>query len=109
MNEELKKVIDEHVLWLGSDHEKGKRADLSGANLRGADLSGANLSMADLSGANLREANLEFANLSKANLIKADLREANLSQANLRKVKYHKDTKWPEGFDPVKAGAILQA
>ena len=59
--------------------ERGDRADLSGANLRGADLRGANLSWANLSGANLRWANLSGANLSWANL-----RGANLSWANLR-------------------------
>ena len=45
-----------------------RRADLSGANLRGADLR-----RADLSGANLRGADLSGANLSGANLSDADL------------------------------------
>ena len=93
---DLKKILDEHLLWLNG--EGGSRADLSGANLRdadlrGADLSGANLRGADLSGANLRDAdlsgadlsfaNLSCANLSNANLSGADLSGANLSCANL--------------------------
>ena len=54
--DELAKVLKAHKLWLG-DGTKGKRADLSRA-----DLSGANLSEADLSGANLFGADLSEAN-----------------------------------------------
>jgi hypothetical protein len=49
---ELAKILEEHAEWLmGSD--KGKRADLSSADLSYADLSSANLSYADLRYANL--------------------------------------------------------
>ncbi len=102
-------------------------ADLRGANLDNADLHGANLfeanlSHADLRGANLTGALLLFANLRGANLsgldlkgadlLCADLRNANLSESNLSGVDvsgahYNADTKWPEGFDPVAAGAGL--
>ena len=86
-------------------------ADLSGAyrrgerafNLSGADLSWANLSGADLSGADLSGADLSWANLSVANLS-----EANLSVADLSGAKYTKKTKWPDRFDPVKAGAKIE-
>ena len=74
---DLKKILDEHLLWLNG--EGGSRADLRGANLRDADLSCANLSDADLSCANL-----SFANLSNANLFGANLRGANLRDADLR-------------------------
>ena len=105
--DELKEILDQHKLWL-NDNTKGKRANLSFADLRGAylrfsnlrfsnlsgaylrfadlrfaDLSGANLSGACLSGANLSYANLSGADLSFADLIDADLRYANLSGANL--------------------------
>lgn len=63
---DLKKILDEHLLWLNG--EGGSRADLSGANLSGADLSFANLRGADLSGANLFGANLSNANLSCASM-----------------------------------------
>lgn len=87
------------------------KADLGGANLSEAYMYNVNLYRANLSDANLREAylgyvNLNQANLSRANLIKADLTEANLSLAKLSEVKYNKDTKWPEDFDPIAAGAI---
>ena len=88
---DLKKILDEHLLWLNG--EGGSRANLSdadlsdadlrGANLSNADLRGANLSGANLSNANLRNANLRGANLSNADLFGANLRGANLSNADL--------------------------
>ena len=63
--------------------ERGKKADLSGANLSGAKLYGANLSGIDLSGADLSGADLREANLNEANLSGAKLYEANLSGAKL--------------------------
>ena len=77
-------------------------ADLRNINLSGADLTEANLSGADLSGADLRGADLREADLSDA-----DLRGADLWGANLRGARYNADTTWPEGFDPVAAGAVL--
>jgi hypothetical protein len=68
-------------------------ADLSRANLTGANLIGADLRGAFLIGADLRG---------------ADLRKANLRGADLRGAKYNKETKWPDGFDPVKANTILR-
>ncbi|MBI0431661.1 pentapeptide repeat-containing protein [Pectobacterium parmentieri] len=50
---ELKKILDEHKVWIESFRENGSRADLCGADLRGADLRGANLRDANLRGANL--------------------------------------------------------
>lgn len=88
-------------------------ADLSRARLIGANLSGADLSKADLIGANLCKANLSGANLSEARLVfsylmGADLSGANLHNADLKEAKYDQTTKWPEGFDPIAAGAILK-
>ena len=84
---ELADILRKHRLWALGD-SNGRRADLSGANLRwtslrGANLSGANLSEANLYGADLSEANLRGANLYGANLYGADLSEANLYGANL--------------------------
>ena len=83
---DLKKILDEHLLWLNG--EGGSRADLRGANLFGANLSDADLRGADLRGANLRGADLRCANLRGADLrgadlSGADLRGADLSGANL--------------------------
>jgi len=99
-----------------------RETDLSWAILRGAILTGVNLSETDLRYANLRGADLRKANLSGANLNLADLREASLTKANLSKAylfgadlrgadlsdaKYNSETKWPEGFDPEAAEAVL--
>lgn len=50
-----------------------------------------------LYGARLTRANLSGANLSNVNLLAADVRDAI----------YNWRTIWPDGFDPVAAGAIL--
>ncbi|EAV6315975.1 pentapeptide repeat-containing protein [Salmonella enterica] len=81
---DLSKILEEHKVWITSMRERGSRADLCDADLRGADLYGANLRGANLRGANLYGANLRGANLRGANLRGADLRGANLRGANLR-------------------------
>ena len=64
-SEELKNVLDSHILWL-EDNSTGKRANLTVANLRGADLTGANLTGANLMCANLMGADLTGADLRGA-------------------------------------------
>ncbi|WP_419686125.1 pentapeptide repeat-containing protein [Serratia marcescens] len=80
---ELRKILDEHKLWVTSLRESGSRANLCGADLCGADLRGANLRGANLCDANLCGANLCGADLRGANLYGADLRGADLRGANL--------------------------
>ena len=113
---------------------KLRRANLSGADLRGrsgawADLRDTDLRGADLNGADLRGANLRRANLCGARL-GADLRRANLREADLRGAEfggwitplgggnrfegadfrgalYGPSTQWPVGFDPAERGCRL--
>ena len=85
--QEITEILKLHSEWL-NDQNKGKRADLSSADLHWANLSSANLRSANLSWANLRSANLSSANLrladlSSANLSSADLHWADLSSADL--------------------------
>jgi uncharacterized protein YjbI with pentapeptide repeats len=80
---ELKKILDQHALWLESGNHQGKQAILEGANLEGARLYSANLEGANLVGANLIDANLVDANLKGAYLVGANLVGANLIDANL--------------------------
>lgn len=68
---ELKQILEQHELWLNTGGIKGKRA-----NLTHADLEGTNLRNADLHGANLQGANLEGANLCWVNFGTANLRGA---------------------------------
>ena len=80
---DIKKILEQHKIWLSSGGEEGTQADLSSADLSSADLRDANLSNADLSNADLRDANLSNADLSNADLSGADLRDAYLRDANL--------------------------
>jgi hypothetical protein len=81
---DLRKILDEHKIWIESFGENGSRANLRGADLRGADLRDADLRDADLRGADLRGADLYDANLRGADLRGADLRDADLRDADLR-------------------------
>ena len=88
---ELKAIIYKHAKWARGE-DRGERAnlhsaDLRGANLRGADLSGANLHSADLRDADLRDADLRGADLRDADLRGANLRDADLRGADLRDAK----------------------
>jgi hypothetical protein len=95
---------------------RGEGANLQGANFVGADLARANLKKANLRGAclvraqcfdaNLRGADLRDANLRDALLAGADLRWAQLSGARLQGAVYDKSTRWPQGFNPKKHGAM---
>ncbi len=70
-SEELQKILADHKLWVETRYEsvpKGKRANLSHADLNGAYLTNANLHGANLNGAYLKGANLIGANLNGAYL-----------------------------------------
>ena len=82
-NNELNKILEQHLAWIRSEGNKGARADLSGANLSGADLRYAILNYADLRYANLRDAILRSADLRSADLKYADLSGADLKNAIL--------------------------
>lgn len=107
------------------------------AGLRKADLSGANLQDTCLRDTNLRGANLQRANLQGASLHGADLTDAKLGNPYYKEIEepvrreiqssywlpaeYPESrvtrmvgaradlrTRWPEDFDPVRAGVILE-
>jgi hypothetical protein len=80
----IKKILQQHGIWLASLANEGERANLNHADLIGADLTGADLRAANLRGANLYSANLTGANLTGANLNCADLYGAILDNADLR-------------------------
>ena len=97
-------------------------ADLTGATLVGGDLTESNLEWTTLKGADLdhavlRGAELTNANLAGASLANADLSEANLCGANLQDTEIagasfsaavaNKNTVWPDGFNPAKAGVVI--
>jgi uncharacterized protein YjbI with pentapeptide repeats len=87
--------------------------ELSGVDLRAADLSHANLSGANLSEANLSGGtNLAFADLSRTDLRNTNLKGTRLEGANLEGAMlagaiYDETTRFPTGFAPEVAGAIM--
>lgn len=86
--------------------------ELTGVNFQGADLSHANLSGANLSESNFSgETNLTFADLSRADFRNTNLKGTRLEGANLEGIQlegsvYNETTKFPLGFDPIRAGAL---
>lgn len=82
--DELRKILDEHEIYVESCGGSGSKANLRGADLRSADLRGANLRGANLRGANLRGANLRNAYLEGVDLRGADLEDSDLRSADLR-------------------------
>ena len=89
---------------------------ISGGNLQGSELRGANFEKADLSeikfpfsdlrGANLREANLKGLYAPQARFEGTDLSGAILDKPKLERATFDDKTKWPQGFDPEKHGAL---
>lgn len=74
---ELAEVVRLHKEWLDSGNKTGKRADLSGAQLKGVDLSNT-----DLSGALLRGSHLESADFTNSKLYHTDFSDADVKRAN---------------------------
>lgn len=83
------------------------RGSFRGASLRGAVMTACGAAGADFSGADLREARLLGAQLAGAMLAMADLRGANLEGAVVGGAVFDAATRWPDGFDPVAAGAVM--
>ena len=64
---------------------------------------------ADLQDARIRRADLSSADLRDGNLSGADLRDADLSGVRMRGAQADSRTLWPEGFDPLGAGVIVDS
>ena len=81
-------------------------SDLRTAIFVGANLKSAHFYRADLRGAILKDANIELATFRQARLEGTDMRAAGLDKAVLAAT-FDTLTLWPDGFDPVAAGAVL--
>ncbi len=96
-------VLALHRIWLGSNGQRGERADLSGANFRGKVLVGVNFRQAlldradftdaDLRNSDLRQASLRDANLEGANLLGVDATGVNLQGARIKRTMLGGSTK----------------
>ncbi len=80
---ELAEIVQLHKEWLESGNKLGKRADLSGANLKDVDLSNIDLSGALLKGSYLEGANFRNSVLYHADFSDADIKMADFSNATL--------------------------
>ena len=87
---------------------------LQKANLSGADMTGTGMQSVNLTGADLRNlkglGGITFCNFTGADLRGANFENAidyNKNSAIFTKAKYDRRTRWPVGFDPEAAGAIL--
>src|SRR5262249_49007654 len=95
--QQLTQILEAHQLWLRSNGEAGKRAELSGAalsdpplsptlkcaNFERASLNGVSFGNSDLTDANFRRSELRRAGFGTATLRRTNLREADLQNANL--------------------------
>jgi uncharacterized protein YjbI with pentapeptide repeats len=80
---ELEEILAQHKLWLDTNMQKGKCADLSNTNLDKVDLSNVNLQRANLDGASLKQAILKDTNLHSACLWDSMLNEAQIIHSDL--------------------------
>lgn len=94
--DELKTIIDRHVLWLDSCGTDGERANLSKTDLSGMDLSGANLKMADLSGSDLTGTNMENTNIYSAKINNIIASPEEVERIRMRKIecKIYENTRY---------------
>ena len=107
--------LELNFFFLNDSQKHVDNLDLSGVNLSdesiievdltGVNLSGANLSLTHFWDVVLKDADLTEANLRNATFSCVDLREANLTRAHLHDASFDEKTQWPQGFDPIKAGA----
>jgi formylglycine-generating enzyme required for sulfatase activity/uncharacterized protein YjbI with pentapeptide repeats len=88
----LKSVTNANFEGLNLDNKRFHKGTFNGSNFRNASMKGGDSVGAKYIGANFEGANLTGRNLSGANLTDAI---------------YNLSTIWPDGFDPVSAGAVL--
>ncbi|WP_445368416.1 pentapeptide repeat-containing protein [Methylomonas sp. BW4-1] len=98
-------------------HSNFDNSDFSHATLIGLDIQGGsynkanfeytNLTNAHFTAVNFTEASFAHADLSNAKLREVDFSSANLEEAKLTGLCFDVKSKWPEGFDPLAAGAKL--
>jgi uncharacterized protein YjbI with pentapeptide repeats len=82
------------------------------ANFEGTNLTGKQLQATNFTGANFRNANLSNtqsrnANFTDANLDGTNFHGATITGTTFTNASFNLSTIWPDGFDPVSAGAVL--
>jgi uncharacterized protein YjbI with pentapeptide repeats len=90
------------------------KAHLTGSNMSNSYFSGVNFWGAEMGGVNFSGVKIGDsvvmgkAELRYANVKNADLRKAHLDDTNLEGTRYNSKTKFPKGFDPVKAKMVFE-
>jgi hypothetical protein len=107
-------IIDSSLRMTNFNGVNMSEANFDNSDFYKADLSfvhayKVNFKYAILWGANCAHADFRQANLMRSTLFGADLSTANLKGTNLWLAWYSRDTKWPKGFNPEKAGAVFFA
>jgi uncharacterized protein YjbI with pentapeptide repeats len=80
----LRDILDRHLVWLHSEGQAGRQADLSRRTFTGSDLTDANLRDAVLHKAVLKGAELLLTDFQGASLLQANLQGANLLGAKFQ-------------------------
>lgn len=88
--EELRDILEAHKKWLKKE-EGGKRADLSGVDLRGEDFRCLDLRYVNFSNANLTNADLRYADLRYCRFVNTDLTNCLLDYAELDGIQTNKN------------------
>lgn len=100
------------VIFSNVDAQKSNlgRVVCSGCIIDGANFTGSriNLQMQDrivkISNSSFRDADLSGSDFHQMHFINVDFSGANLTDVNFDRATFDSNTKWPEGFDPEKAG-----
>lgn len=73
--EERKKILEQHKLWLESEGKEGERADFSYTDLSGVDFSGENLKGAIFTGAKLTSTNFQGAKMYGVDIFSPEFKD----------------------------------
>jgi len=85
--------------------------NMQGADLRNADfekssIAGCDFTNADLWNAKFKESTLRKLDFRGSHLVGAEFTSADIAACNLQGARFGLSTHWPDGFDPLEAGAI---
>lgn len=94
--------------WISLPRTDLRFARMDGLRFDHANLGNAELSLCRLRGTVLRHSVLYRSRLRQAQLHGADLTSANLEGADLTGARADATTRWPDGFDPLAAGVLLE-
>ena len=81
-------------------------ADMRGVDLEEAVIAGCDFKDADLWAANFKESELRKVDFRASHLVGADFTDAKIMGCHFQDARFGFSTHWPDGFEPLEAGAI---